>query len=1703
MKNLYLLGLILISSLSFSQIFTEDFENSGSIPSGWTQEYINKTIDWGFQNGGQGSGSPIVYHPANAHGGSYNAIFSISDHANDGAKTKLISPSFSLLNGNDYYLTFYYANEHWNSDQDTLKVYYKASGQWHLIETYDVSQASWRKKMLPIPNSATNIAFEGEAEYGYGVCIDDISLNQITRLSDVFTCEDTFVDDGGNSANYSDNQNYIVTYKSDNNSCIRAVVDYYEIENDFDYLYIYDGNDLTGDLLQVFTGSSTNTNTSSTLDDNGTAFYGLTGSLTFYFYSDISTNDLGWSFNIDCPDNCVAPACSDNITAADDCGAPTPICNLNGYCGNTGSSYTADHTELNIDNGGPFCGTIDNNSWLTFVADSATAFIDVWVYDCQGIAPLGRIHGIQIEIFSGDCNNFSTVSNCWSPNKEANGRIKATGLTPGQTYYIMIDGWGADDCKYSFAASASSGIIIASAGPDQTICEGQVVTLDASGGNTYSWVASPTDNSLAGQEDHTSINISPSQTTIYTATVDGLNTNCPSSLVDVVVYVNEANASFTGLNSEYCKNDNSALLTGNYSSGIFSGTGISGNYFSPSSVVVGNYNITYSYDYSVITAFEDNFDPNPSTGWTHGAISGIDSWSYNIPKGGNGENTNSDSNIDPLIDHTSSNTDNIVFGQGLSENIGDGIGGYNDNSNEWLMSPAINCSSISNATLSYWQFANFENNWDKAYVEISTDGSNWTDLNQELYPQNDHWIFKSINISNIADGQSSVYIRWRSNSDNSQTYSGWNIDDVKITGVQNGGSCTSTAIQTTQVYDPATVNVSPINGSVCANESFNLSATVGGSATSGTWISSGSGTFDYPNSLSTSYTPSSTDVSAGQVTITFTTNNPTGPCGTASGNMTLNINPLPTVSYVCSDANLEICIGESISLTGSGNASTFTWNNGINDGVAFTPSNSDSYTLIGEDNNSCKDSIIVNITVDPLPTVFAGADQTIPYGTNTTISDASPAGYIYNWTPSDSLIDANIQNPQTIPLHIPNIFILDATDPTTNCSNTDSVIIYINGGPLSVQTFANNNDSVCMGEAHSITSLVSGGGSSNYTYNWSSNPTAIYPHSNSLQLDTVLITTTYYLEVIEGGVNYAYDTITITIMPLATINNIIIDSLQCNGDNLGAIHISAQPDPLNYSIDGGITFLSNNGNFENMGIGTDFITAVQTPFGCISFGDTVDISQPDILSINTNIINNETCRNNNGSINITASGGTAPYQYIWSNGDNGTLSDSLNTGNYSVSIIDAHNCSENQDFNILNIGEGHLEIDSIFNVRCFGDSTGRISVSVRNGISAFDFYLSQNGNIIDSLKGSTDSAYTVQTLPSGNYIITAYEGAGCESIIPIDIGSSTEITSNINTNNPICFGENSGSIDITLNGGHTPYSFSWSADNGFTSTSQNINNLGSGNYYLTAQDSFNCTIEFNTTLNQPSIPNITINSYNTTQCVNDSIASININVTGATQPYSFKWTNGNEIFTDNPISNLKSGNYHLLLTDSNNCLLKDTIINIVEYEPIILKDTISIIGNRANINLTTIGDLSTNYYKWDDNIENSGSSSQRNNLISGTYTVTVTDDNQCQTIASYHIKIPFIIPSLITPNGDGLNDTWKIGNIETFDDITIQIFNRWGNTIFLYKGTGMAYGDISNQFNGTFNGSNLPIGSYIYILDLNNGDEPKQGTLSIIRTLNK
>ncbi len=171
----YLVFIILFSffclaSVNAQVVFTEDFENAGAIPAGWTQEFVSGTHNWNFLPGASG-GSVVT-----AYSGSYNAQFHHNSHS--GYKTKLVSPELDLNGLPSPSLNFWHAQENYLGDQDTLRLYYKTSvsGQWNLLETWSNSISAWTLQTIELPNPTSTyyFAFEGAQAYGHGVVIDDV-----------------------------------------------------------------------------------------------------------------------------------------------------------------------------------------------------------------------------------------------------------------------------------------------------------------------------------------------------------------------------------------------------------------------------------------------------------------------------------------------------------------------------------------------------------------------------------------------------------------------------------------------------------------------------------------------------------------------------------------------------------------------------------------------------------------------------------------------------------------------------------------------------------------------------------------------------------------------------------------------------------------------------------------------------------------------------------------------------------------------------------------------------------------------------------------------------------------------------------------------------------------------------------------------------------------------------------------------------------------------------------------------------------------------------------------------------------------------------------------------------------------------------------------------------------------------------------------
>jgi gliding motility-associated-like protein len=114
----------------------------------------------------------------------------------------------------------------------------------------------------------------------------------------------------------------------------------------------------------------------------------------------------------------------------------------------------------------------------------------------------------------------------------------------------------------------------------------------------------------------------------------------------------------------------------------------------------------------------------------------------------------------------------------------------------------------------------------------------------------------------------------------------------------------------------------------------------------------------------------------------------------------------------------------------------------------------------------------------------------------------------------------------------------------------------------------------------------------------------------------------------------------------------------------------------------------------------------------------------------------------------------------------------------------------------------------------------------------------------------------------------------------------------------------------------------------------------------------------------------------------------------------------------------------------------------------------------------------------------------------GSYWVTVTDQNGCSSSdtvsVSYGACFDAKIPNTFTPNGDGVNDTWKIDALQSFPQCSVLIYDRWGQEVF--RSTGYV-----KAWDGTISGKNLPVGTYYYLIDLKNNAPPLSGFVTIIR----
>jgi large repetitive protein len=204
--------------------------------------------------------------------------------------------------------------------------------------------------------------------------------------------------------------------------------------------------------------------------------------------------------------------------------------------------------------------------------------------------------------------------------------------------------------------------------------------------------------------------------------------------------------------------------------------------------------------------------------------------------------------------------------------------------------------------------------------------------------------------------------------------------------------------------------------------------------------------------------------------------------------------------------------------------------------------------------------------------------------------------------------------------------------------------------------------------------------------------------------------------------------------------------------------------------------------------------------GC-STSASVTITQP-ALALSASVSGTDVlCFGNaTGAADLTVNGGTAPYNYSWSNAATTEDLANLAAGTYTVTITDANGCSTTASVTITQPASGLTSSTTQTNVLCFGNSTGAADLTVSGGTAPYNYSWS-NAATTEDLTG----------LAAGTYTVTITDANGCSTTASVTITQpASGLTAAISGTNVLCFGNATGAADLTVSGGTAPYNYNWS-----------------------------------------------------------------------------------------------------------------------------------------------------------------------------------------------------------------------------------------------------------------------------------------------------
>jgi gliding motility-associated-like protein len=501
-----------------------------------------------------------------------------------------------------------------------------------------------------------------------------------------------------------------------------------------------------------------------------------------------------------------------------------------------------------------------------------------------------------------------------------------------------------------------------------------------------------------------------------------------------------------------------------------------------------------------------------------------------------------------------------------------------------------------------------------------------------------------------------------------------------------------------------------------------------------------------------------------------------------------------------------------------------------------------------------------------------------------------------------------------------------------------------------------------------------------------------------------------------------------TSCPTITLTTSNQTNVLCNGGTTGKATVTAAGGQANYTY----TWSPGNltGNTQTTLAAGTYTVSVTDANNCPG-STTVTITEPTALSAVATVTQNEDCGQHNGAITSSASGGTSPYIYSWSNGAGTQNISSVGAGNYTVTVTDANNCTATASVSVTNTSGLTATATVTQNEDC-GQHNGAITSSASGGTSPYTYSWSNGAG-----------TQNISSVGAGNYTVTVTDANNCTATATASVTNQGGFTVQSQITQPTCQ-STAGSISLTPSGGTAPYTYTWSN----SASGSSISNLAPGNYTVEIKDATGCIENKTYTISSVPIAASIVITGDTVLCNGQSV------ILTASGGVSYTWSTGetSNSITVSPQSTTVIG---VEGTDINGCIGKDsTQITVLPTLSAGFTNSPNGGGAPLNVAFTNTSSNSTSY-NW--NFGNGQTNSTTNPTINvtydmpGEYTITLIASNGLCTDTTYGTikvdsfpEIQIHVPNVFTPNGDGINDVYSI-ETQYAKSVYVEIFNRWGN----------------------------------------------------------